>query len=454
MTIGFYKNTWQSACSINFVKKQSEHFCQAMTLYFGSNGKPLANLVMSISSYTSAKSTVEYSESPVNHYQFSSIGKLFARLLESVDKDSSKFETQVQSFIRDYVPIEPIIRTQLDSFPVYKPLSSTHPNRSAVYLPNVQIAGQKPVEIGYNISSLNQGFASKWSIPHSMQRTPIDKTYQQVGIKQLQDFISTLPTNSPLIVNTADSSYGNAEFFATLHEYEYLVNIVRLKNRNVYEYAPKTNRKGAKGIYGQVYNLRKINQKSHRKNPKTKELCQEKPSIETKIPDQTSWYLTQTHKGRPIKVELKLYQTLMIRSKNKHNMKDKQFDLLIVEHLDANTLEPIHQKPIYLAICGQKKDTISLTDAYKTHYAHRFDIEPNNRFVKHQCGLDRFQTPIQAHFDLWLSIIQLAEWLLLLASKEVEHQPKKWQKYAIENQPKNTQSLSITQTRKSCQPFF
>ena len=454
MTNRFYKNTWQSACNINFVKKQSEHFCQAMTLYFGANGKPLANLVMSISSYTPAKSVVEYSESPVNHYQFSSIGKLFARLLLSVGKDTSKFEKQVQSFIKAYIPFEAIIRTQLDSFPVYKPLSSTHPERSAVYLPNVQVAGQKPVEIGYNISSLNQGFASKWSIPHSMQRTPIDKTYQQIGIKQLQEFISTLPANSPLVVNTSDSSYGNAEFLATLYEYEHLVNIIRLKNRNVYEYAPKTNLRGAKGIYGQVYNLRKINQPSHRKNPKTKELCQDKPSIQTKIPDQTSSYLTQTHKGRAIKVELKLYQNMMIRSKNKHNMKDKQFDLLIVEHLDACTLEPIHQKPIYLAICGKQKDSIPLTDAYQTHYAHRFDIEPNNRFLKHQLGLDKFQTPIQQHFDLWLSIIQLAEWLLLLASQEVEHQPKKWQKYAIENQAKDITRLSITQTRKSCQPFF
>ncbi len=408
---------------------------------------------MSISSYTSAKSIVEYSESPLYHYQYSSIGKLFERLLTTI-KDSSKFEKQVQGFIKDYIPIEPIICTQLDSFPVYKPLSSTHPNRSAVYLPNVQVDGQKPVQIGYNISSLNQGFAPKWSIPFSMQRTPIDKTYQQIGIKQLQDFISTLPPNSPLIVNTADSSYGNAEFLATLYEHEHLVNIVRLKNRNIYEYTPKTNLKGAKGIYGQVYNLRKINQKTNRKHPKTKELCQQKPSIQTKIPDQNSSYLTQTHKGRAIKVELKLYQNMMIRSKNKHNMKDKQFDLLIVEHLDAQTLEPIHQKPIYLAVCGKQKGYISLTDAYQTHYAHRFDIEPNNRFIKHQLGLDKFQTPIQEHFDIWLSIIQLSEWLLFLASQEVEYQPKKWQKYAPEKQTNQTIRLSITQTRKSCQLFF
>ncbi len=289
-----------------------------------------------------------------------------------------------------------------------------------------------------------------------MQRTPIEQTYQQVGIKQLQDFTQTLqPKQQPvLVVNTADSSYGNAEFIATLHTNEQLVNVVRFKNRNVYAYAPKTNTKGANRIYGQVYNLCKDGQISLRKNPKTKEFCESKPSIETKTPDQTTAYQTQTSKARAIKVELKLYQDMMIRSKNKHNMKDKPFNLVIVEHLDATTLLPIHQKPIYLAVCGEQKNDISLIDVYQTHYAHRFDIEGNNRFVKHQLGLDKFQTPIQSHFDLWLSIIQLAEWLLLLASKEVEHQPKKWQQYTSKNQENSPIRLSITQTRKSCQPFF
>jgi hypothetical protein len=80
----------------------------------------------------------------------------------------------------------------------------------------------------------------------------------------------------------------------------------------------------------------------------------------------------------------------------------------------------------------------------------------NNRFIKHQLGLDRFQTPIQAHFDLFLPIIQLVEWLLLLTSSESNlraSSPKKWQKYN-EKPVLEGQRLSITQTRKSCQPFF
>lgn len=435
------------------MKKNSEHYCQAMTEYFGSNGKPLANLVMAISSYPQAKSIVEYSESPLYRYQYSSIGKLFERLLESVDKNPAQFLKQVIDFIRPYVPNKPIIRTQLDCFPVYKPLSYTHPDRSAVYKPNVKIAGQKPVEIGYNISSLNEGFASKWSIPHSMQRVSSSQTGLQVGIAQIQTFIKTIPIEN-LMVNTADSSYGNAEFLATLHQEYNLINITRFKNRNIYDYSPQSDTGGANRIYGQGYNLAKMGYVSQRKNPKTKELTIPKPSIETKEPDETSSYLTQTNQGRSIKVVLKMYRTMMIRSKNKHSMKDKPFNLVIVEHFDANTLEPIHQKPIYLAVSGQQKQLISLNDAYQTHYNHRWDIEPNNRFIKHHLLLDKFQSSIQAHFDLWLSVIQLVEWLLFIASKEVVNTPKKWQQYDPKNKTNEQSILTITQTRKSCQPFF
>ena len=436
------------------MKKNSEHYCQAMTVYFGSNGKPLANLVMAISSYTQAKSVVEYSESPLYHYQYSSISKLFARLLESVGKDTGQFLKQVQDFIRPYVPKESIIRTQLDSFPVYKPLSYTHPERSTVYKPNVKVEGQKPVEIGYNISSFNQGFADKWSLPHSMKRVSTSETCLQVGIQQIQAFIKKLPIAHPLVVNTADSSYGNAEFLCVLHQESNLVNIVRFKNRTVYDYSPQKGTRGADRIYGQAYNLAKIGSVSRRKNPKTKQLVTPKPSIQTKEPDEMSFYVTQTNQDRSIKVVLKLYRTMMIRSKKGFSMKDKPFDLVIVEHFDANTLEPIHQKPIYLAVSGQQKQTISLNDAYQTHYSHRWDIEPNNRFIKQHLLLDKFQTPIQEHFDLWLGIIQLVEWLLLIASKEVENLPKKWQQYDPKNQTNSQSILTITQTRKSCTPFF
>jgi len=130
-------------------------------LGLGQEGKPLANLVMAVASYPSAKCVVEYSESPLYTYQYSSIGKLFERLLQSTGKDTNKFKETVLSFLSAYIPQTEAISLQLDTFPVHKPFSPTHPSRSAVYQPNTTIVGNKPVEIGYAISSLNIGLPSK-----------------------------------------------------------------------------------------------------------------------------------------------------------------------------------------------------------------------------------------------------------------------------------------------------
>ncbi|NJR76601.1 MAG: hypothetical protein HC773_29705 [Scytonema sp. CRU_2_7] len=337
------------------MKKTSEHYCQAMTELFGSNGKPLANLVMAIASYTDAKSTVEYSLSPLYNYQYSSIGKLFERLLDFVDGDISLFSKEIETFISSFNPQQTqtgVIKTQLDTLPVYKPHSPTHPDRSCVYKPNLTVKGNKPVEIGYNISSLNQGFDAKWSIPLSLQRVPTESKGIKIGQQQLITFLKTLEREKSFVINSCDSSYGCAGFLSELYEHENLVNIVRLKNRNIYDYSPQTDTGGAHKIYGQGYNLRRIDERSNRKNPKTKELALAQPSILEKQPDEITHYFVQTHKGRQVKVELKMFHQMCMRSQNGHSMKHKIFDLIVVDYLD---LQPLHQKPIYLAVCGQKR---------------------------------------------------------------------------------------------------
>jgi len=106
--------------------------------------------------------------------------------------------------------------------------------------------------------------------------------------------------------------------------------------------------------------LAKINNVSRRKNPKTKKLATPKPSIETKQPDEISSYLTQTNRGRSIKVILEMHQNRMIRSKNKYLMKDEPFNLFIVEHFDTKTWELIHQKNHLLSHFWATKTTYIL----------------------------------------------------------------------------------------------
>jgi hypothetical protein len=213
----------------------------------------------------------------------------------------------------------------------------------------------------------------------SLKRVPIDSKGIEIGINQLTIFLKSVDKENAFVVNVADSSYGCAGFLSELYDIDKLVNIVRLKNRNIYDYAPKTGTNGANGIYGKAYSLRRIDEKSHRKNPKTKELAIPKDSVFEKQADEITHYFTQTHKGRLVKVELKIFRQMCMRSQNGHSMKHKVFDVVVVDYLDAQSLLPIHHKPIYLAVCGKKKDSITLLDAYKEHYGHRYEIEPHRR---------------------------------------------------------------------------
>jgi hypothetical protein len=384
---------------------------------------------MAVASDTRAKSIVEYSESPFYHYQYSSIGKLFSSLLESFEGHPAEFAAKVQLFIKEYRPFVEILRFQLDTTPIFKPHSPTHEGRQIVYRPNQTISGNKPIEIGYNLSCLNVGFFPKISIPCSMERVGLESTAVRTGVRQVQSFDQSENT-SVLRVVTADSSYGTAEYLCPLHDCPHLVTITRLKNRKVYEKALAAPTGGTPKIYGNAFALRKPNQSVSYKHPKTGELVPAQPSIfEKKATDQTE-YTVESRQKKLFLVRITRHRDLLIRSKNGHNMKKKPFDLVIVDYLDAQSLVPLFQKPIYLAVCGNRKGAILLHDVYQQHYFHRYDIEINNRFMKHQLLIDKFQTPIQAHFDLWLLIIQLAEWLLFLAADELTPQPKKWQRSA------------------------
>jgi hypothetical protein len=328
-----------------------------------------------------------------------------------------------------YRPLVEILRLQLDQTPIFKPHSPTHEGRQNVYRPNQSISGNKPIEIGYNLSCLNVGFFPKISIPCSMERVSVEQTGLQTGVRQIQSFCHRESTNC-LTVVTADSGYGTAEYLCPLHDCLNLVTITRFKNRKVYEKAIRAPTGGAPAVYGNAFALRKPNQATHYKHPKTGALIAAQPSIfEKKTTDRTEYY-TESAQKRLFLIQITRHPDVLIRSKKGHNMKKKPFDLVIVEYWDAQTMVPLFQKPLYLAVCGARKDELLLRDVYSQHYFHRYDIEINNRFMKHQLLIDKFQTPIQAHFDLWLVIIQLAEWLLFLASDELTPQPKKWQKSA------------------------
>ena len=379
------------------MKKNIPPYLQALLDLEG--GKVLANLVMSVASDVYARSIVDYSESPVFHYQYSSISQMFIRIVNGKQDNVLRFVKKAEAFVLHWMSkvsdfsVNGVVRTAVDCTPVKKPHSDCLPDKQFVYTVNETIKGNKPIEIGYLLSSLNIGFAPKWSVIASLLRVQSDESAITVGIAQLATLCNSSECKDKLVVNSADSGYGHAAFLAPMYAQKNLVNVVRLKSCNVWNQKHRKETGGANGIYGDCYHLRRKDAKTKYKNAKTGELAALKTSIADRPCDQTETYETATKSGKVIEITLYLHKNMLKRTKKGHNMKDKPFDLVVVEAKDKATGEVMFGKPIYLAVTGQRKGEISLRAAYEEHYAHRYDIEPNNRFIKQQLLLEKFGTP-------------------------------------------------------------
>jgi hypothetical protein len=99
-----------------------------------SHAKALSNLVMALSSCEAAKSVVELSNSPVYHYQYSSI----CDAINGLSKDNEEFELiskKIRQFLMDYLPKsdDGVFRFNSDTTSINKAHSSTLPERTFMY---------------------------------------------------------------------------------------------------------------------------------------------------------------------------------------------------------------------------------------------------------------------------------------------------------------------------------
>ena len=419
--------------------------------------KAAVNLLLALCSDRDARSVVGLSESPLFHYQYSSITDGLSRMARCPDPQLRAarllahqlgFLEAGASFGRDHVLL------QSDATPCPKAHSPTLLERGYVYQPNA-LAGQQPVNVGYDLSYLNLGEpASGWSLPLSMERVGIDQTATACLLAQLEAVLATPSlAGESLIVNTLDSKYGNAAYLAPSYAHASLLNVARLRQgQKIYLSAPL----GSGQIYGEChYLIPQSRVKSYARHPKTGqpyEVAQR--SIFEHPADERLTLQRFTAAGRELRVELWRWHDLRLRTKNGHNMKDKPLDLLAVQVFDAQTGARLFSQGLYLAISGQRRRHLSTEAAYDD-YRHRYDIEPYFRFAKQRLHLTHYQTPDRDHLDQWLLIQQLATWLLFLASTEVSNAPHKWQQYLpTEKQAPQQSRLTIAQTHRAAQAHF
>ena len=414
---------------------------------------------MALSSYQKADSLVQLSDSPLFHYQFSSVFKPIHDLA-TTEQDYEYRKSQILGQCLKYAKPQNRVLLQTDVTPLLKEHSPTLENRQHVKKSNNVIKGNKPLGIGYPLSSINLSAASKWSLPLSRGRVPLEHTESSYAVEQLKALLPTLllALQYDLIINTTDSSYTHAAYLSPLYEEGNLVCISRFRRGSkVYIPAAKAESgdkpQGTPKIYGDCFYLRNQTRIHKGIAPKAGKAYEKEQVTIYDLPcSEAQHFETTTQKGRPIIIQLHRWNGLKIRTKNGHCMKHKPFDLVGVKVVDAGTGELVFKRELFFGIFGKRKTEISLEQSY-WDYRHRYDIEPSFRFNKQKMFLDSYDCEDVQYLDNFLLVNQLANWLLYVAADEVDFIPRKWERNKT-NPPPKPDKLSIAKTHRSVEALF
>lgn len=446
-------------------KNLSEQFCHDILELDINRSKAVTNLVMALASHVEATSVVELSLSPVYHYEYSSIFKAIKYIAKDAEDFEIRAKTILEHCLKWYVLKRPTVQKRLllqtDVTPIARPYSPTLEKRQYIKQSNTVIKSNKPITIGYPLSSINLSCADKWSLPLIRSRVDVEETESEHAVGQLQGLLPKLlkELNCELVINTTDSSYTHPAYLAPLYEQKELVCISRFRyGCKVYTQAKSNNPLGATKIYGDCFyllNADRIYKGKVAKTGRTYEKLQ--TTIHTLDCDDTQTLQAQTKKGRPLIIELYRWNNLKIRSKQGNCMKHKPFDLVAARVIDAQTGALLYTRDMFFCVFGQKKDEITTEQTY-TYYRRRYDIEPSFRFNKQHLFLDSYLCEGVQHLDNFLLINQLANWLLYVAADEVAFLPRKWEenksKATKEKKTATTKKTSIAKARRSSEKLF
>jgi hypothetical protein len=400
---------------------------------------------MALASYREAKSVVALSKSPVFHHQFSCVSKAIASLAKNL-RELKWIRKLLRQHRLKYFPMSARNYLQTDVVNIFREHSPCLKGRQYRHKANNVIAGNQPIGIGFGLSFVNLAdFQSSWSLPFDVRRIgehedEIEVAAEQIGrICESEEFVKSLQ------INAADSSYGVAKYISKVNGISNLVNILRLRHGNKVFESEYLETKGAPQIYGQQYYLI---EESGWKEYKTKKKTSRKylTSIYEKQADESAEIEKETKKGKPLRIELRRWKQMKMRSKRGNSMKEVEFEIVGIRVLHRETGERIFQQDVFVAVVGERGKELKIEEIAEVFY-HRFDLEVTNRFLKQNLFLESYQTPDVQHLDNWTELASEAMWLLWTASAEVENICEKWQQYS---QPKVEKGGRKTpsQTRK------
>jgi len=395
--------------------KRTEQFCRKILSNISiKNAKAFTNLVMSLSSYETARSVVQLSESALFHHEYSSIRDG----IHGVSEDELEWENSLRSARTlllselDFSGVSRIL-LQTDASSIEKPHSRCLADRQYVKINNNVIRSNQPISVGYPISLVNLSAGiGKWSLPLDIRRISSDESATACAVRQVGDLIKEPPLSNLLVINTLDSGYGSPSYMSPVYGHENLVNLIRFRyGKKVWLPAVEQSEaetegiksvKGAPRIYGEkFYLIDSSDTKLYSRKGKSYEV--RRTSI-FDLPSQDYIELEgSTSGGRLLNIQVWRWNNLLVRSKKGAVMKDKSFDLIASRVSDQETAEMVFQRTMFTVIHGQQKDQISTKEAFEG-YRKRYDIEPAIKFAKQKLLLDKYQTPLRQHFDNWLIV--------------------------------------------------
>jgi hypothetical protein len=223
-------------------------------------------------------------------------------------------------------------------------------------------------------------------------------------------------TPSELAWRTAlDGAYGTREFFAPLQDKDVQVVARTRKDRVFYRRAVPTDYcgRGRRAVFGKVFRCKDANTWG--------------------AADEEERFTDERHGS----VELQLWRGLGFRRKGKF------VEVEVIRSQIHGEKEKPPEAHWYVAYNGKKEEQIKVRDWYET-IAHRWGIEPANRFRKERLYAELPKVREAKRSDHWMMGVQLLEWQLYLARREVQQKSLPWQKeQAVENLTPNRVMQSL-----------
>ena len=335
---------------------------------------------MALASFKSAKSVVGLSESPIYHYQYSSISETVSNLART-SQERDERRKALQSLCLKHYKFKSIMDWQSDAVSLFREHSKCLKDLQFVYKANTVIRGNKPIGIGYPLLFINLAdFANRWSLPFEVEIVGKETDYVSLAGQKMIELCGREEFKDLLNVNTADASFGCPKYLSPTSQIENLVSITRLRHGRKVCFAEHKKTGGAPQIYGEDWYLREVSGDWTMKKQE-QIITKYQRSIYENEPSEQTEVLTQTKKGREIRIEMRRWDGMLMHGEDGFSMKQAEFDLVSFRVLDAKTGVRVFKEDVCVAVMGLERKKLGLKEIYE-RFRRRFDAGSDESFFE------------------------------------------------------------------------